>query len=239
MKEKLEIRSFTDTPKLTGRNIFGYAVVFNSRSEILFNGERRFREIIKPEAITPQLIDRCDIKALLEHERGRLLARSNKGKGTLSLTIDNRGLRYQFEAPNTSEGDYAVEMVKRGDIEGSSFGFRADKDIWTKESNSIWLRTITRISIIVEISITSNPAYSQTEVNVRNKSALNREMFSQLEALEARSEKLQQKINERNIQIAKIEQMNRVAERNKLEAEKKESNQEMQQRLSNLSRYKK
>ena len=78
------------------------------------------------------------------------------------------GLRYSFEAPNTADGDYAVEMVGRGDISGSSFAFRAkDSDTeWVKEGN-LWVRTIKRFSLLRDVTITTDPClYSKTLVTL-------------------------------------------------------------------------
>lgn len=173
--KKLEIRSFGGdaAPKIEGRTIDGYAIVFNQRSEVMLDwtdeGIRRFVEVIDPSAVDEALLLSSDIRALIEHNRERLLARYNKGVGTLSLTIDEHGLRYSFEAANTADGDYAVEMVGRGDISGSSFAFRAkDSDTeWAKEG-SLWVRTIKRFSLLRDVTITTDPAYTQTEVSVRN-----------------------------------------------------------------------
>lgn len=171
--KNLEIRSFGGdaAPIISERTIEGYAIVFNQWSEIMYDHENKrfFREKINQSAVTDELINRSDIKALVEHNRERLLARYNKGKGTLVLTIDEHGLRYKFEAPNTADGDYAVEMVSRGDIEGSSFAFRVNNDdtTWAKEGK-IWVRNINKFASIHDVTITTDPAYTQTEVNVRS-----------------------------------------------------------------------
>ena len=173
--KKLEIRSFGGdaAPKIEGRTIDGYAIVFNQRSEVMLDwtdeGIRRFVEVVDPCAVDEALLLSSDIRALIEHNRERLLARYNKGVGTLSLTIDEHGLRYSFEAANTADGDYAVEMVGRGDISGSSFAFRAkDSDTeWAKEG-SLWVRTIKRFSLLRDVTITTDPAYTQTDVSVRS-----------------------------------------------------------------------
>jgi HK97 family phage prohead protease len=174
--KNLEIRSFGGdaAPKIEGRTIEGYAIVFNQRSEVMLDwsaeeGLRRFVEVISPTAISDNLLQQSDIKALVEHNRQRLLARYNKGKGTLELAIDEHGLRYKFDAPNTADGDYAVEMVSRGDISGSSFAFRVKNEdtTWIKDGK-LWVRTINKFSSIHDVTITTDPAYTQTEVNVRS-----------------------------------------------------------------------
>lgn len=172
-----EVRSFGShaEPKKGdsgSRTIVGYAIVFNQRSQVLVDLGDRFEEVILPEAVTQELINRCDIKALIEHNRERLLARSNNGVGTLKLSVDSVGLRYEFEAPNTVDGDTALELVSRGDICGSSFAFRAVSDgaverRWDAE-RKIWQYTVRKIDAIFDVTLTSDPAYTQTNVEARS-----------------------------------------------------------------------
>ena len=128
MEKNIEIRSFAEAPTLNedGRTIEGYAIVFGVRSNVMYDWEegRKFVEVIERSAVTDELLNSCDIRALVEHNNQRLLARSNRGKGTLQLDIDDHGLKYRFVSPNTTHGNDIVEMVKRGDISGSSFAFR-------------------------------------------------------------------------------------------------------------------
>jgi HK97 family phage prohead protease len=165
------IRSYQGAPTLSGRKINGYAIVFNQQSELLYEGGRRFREIILPSAVTMAMLDHCDIRALLEHDPARLLARSNKGQGTLSYSIDSYGIKFSFEAPHTSDGDFAVEMIKRGDITGCSFAFSLAKggDRWRETKSGIWERTIMAIGYVSDFSIVSSPAYSGTSADVRSR----------------------------------------------------------------------
>lgn len=167
--ENREIRS-TSAPSVTGRKVSGVAVAFRSPSRPLYEKGKRFIEVILPEAITDELIQRCDIRALVDHDRARLLARSNKGKGTLKLTRTEFGLEYSFEAPRTADGDYVVEMVKRKDIEGSSFAFSVadDGEKWEKHNNGTYTRYITKIRALYDVTITADPAYPSTSVGVRN-----------------------------------------------------------------------
>lgn len=169
-ENNIEIRSAA-APSVSGRKVSGMAVVFNSPSQVLFEAGRRFVEIILPGAIDEALIQRSDVKALVDHNRERLLARSKKGRGTLSLGIISTGLYYEFSAANTADGDYTVEMVRRGDIDGSSFSFSvADGgDIWEKRSDGIYLRKIKKISGLYDVTVTASPAYPQTSVGVRGR----------------------------------------------------------------------
>lgn len=188
-KTNREIRSLEGEIKMVGedRVIEGYAVVFNSRSNELWDfGNGSFVEVIEREAITPELVASSDVKALLYHNRERVLGRSNKGAGSLTLELDDHGLKYRFMAPNTADGDTAVELVKRGDISGSSFAFTVATggSRMEKQADGTVLRTITKISGLYDITLTPDPAYSDTSVAVREAQAQESELSEQSEPSE-------------------------------------------------------
>ena len=171
----MEIRSFGESaaPKVNeSRTIEGYAIVFGQESEVLFDKSkrRRFIEIIQPGAVTQELLERSDVKALLEHNSERMLARSFNGKGTLTLSVDSHGVKYRFDAPATQDGDYSVEMVKRGDLFGSSFAYATDeKNVrYEKRADGMLMRYVNKIEWIGDVSIVSDPAYMGTDVTVRS-----------------------------------------------------------------------
>ena len=158
------------------RHIEGYGSVFNSRSLDLGG----FQEIIAPGAFDG-VIERSDVKALLDHnaERG-ILARSRNGKGSLSLELDERGLKYSFDAPHTNLGDEVVEGLKRGDYSQSSFAFTVESDSWTKEEDGSYLRTINKIGNLYDVSIVANPAYTDTSVALRSLDAFKAQEETQI-----------------------------------------------------------
>lgn len=178
-KEKREIRIFGGQyqPRLReaaegqeSRTIEGYAIVFNVESQLLCDWYETYREIIEPGAITKEELDKMDIKMTLFHNREKLIARCNKGAGTLTLSVDETGVKYEFEAPHTPDGETALELVKRGDLAGSSFIF------WSDEKSSVryemmddgtLLRHVDRIDRVFEMTIASDPAYQQTSVTAR------------------------------------------------------------------------
>ena len=147
------------------RIIEGYAIVFNELSEDLGG----FREMILPEAINQELINNSDIYYLYNHNNDSTpLARSNHGVGSLELTIDSKGLKYRFNCINTE----FYELVKRGDLDKSSFAFSLPKDgsgeIWEKSSEYNYIRKIVKIEQLYDCSAVLVPAYSQTELYARN-----------------------------------------------------------------------
>ena len=168
----LERRSFDiEFREAESRKVEGYASVFNSRSKDL----GAFTEIIDPAAFNG-VIERSDVLALLNHDQDRgVLARSRKGVGSLTLTVDERGLHYSFDAPNTALGNELVEGLKRGDISTSSFAFTVAGEKWTKEEDGSYLRTITQIDKLYDVSPVYNEAYEDTSVALRSLDAVRAE----------------------------------------------------------------
>ena len=149
------------------RTITGYAVVFDTPSQ-----DMGFIETIKRGAITQELVDSCDVFAKFNHDDNKVLARSNQGKGSLKLTVDEHGLKYEFDAPNTDLGNELLEYIKRGDIYQSSFAFALspdDKDSqkWEKRNGKLY-RTINKIAYIFDVSPVFQPAYLTTSVDKRS-----------------------------------------------------------------------
>ena len=163
-----------------GRAIGGLAIVYEEESEVLYDfwDGRAFREIIHKGAVTEELLSSSDVLALYEHNRSNLLARSTKGVGSLQLTITDRGLEYRFEAPNTQLGNDTLELLRRGDLRGSSFLFGVVKGDtrWEELSDGTWLRHIDHISYLGDVSVGSTPAYPSTTASAeRSMRALNEE----------------------------------------------------------------
>lgn len=171
--DNIEVRSFNIElrDEQESRHIEGYGSVFNQRSVDLGG----FQEVIAPGAFDG-VIERSDVKCYLDHnpEKG-ILARSRNGKGSLSLELDERGLKYAFDAPHTNLGDEVVEGLKRGDYSQSSFAFTVESESWTKEEDGTYLRTINKIGGLYDVSIVANPAYEGTSVALRSLDAFKEE----------------------------------------------------------------
>lgn len=158
------------------RTIAGYAILFNTPSTPMWEDEECIaREIIAPEAVTKELLDQSDIKFTMFHNRERILARSNKGAGSLTYTVDERGVSFEFEAPETADGDMALEAVRRGDIAGCSFMFSTyyyDPAFVSVERQQVEGRTevtyvVRTIVGIYDFTLAADPAYPDTEVSAR------------------------------------------------------------------------
>lgn len=222
--DNLEIRSFNielrDEPE--SRHIEGYGSVFNERSLDLGG----FVEMIAPGAFDG-VIERSDVKCYLDHnpEKG-ILARSRNGKGSLSLVVDEKGLKYSFDAPKTNLGDEVVEGLKRGDYSQSSFAFTVDDEIWTKEEDGSYLRTITKIGGLYDVSIVANPAYEGTSVALRSLDA-----FKAQEEIPAEVKEEEPKTEEPKVEETPVEET--PVEENKPEVQEETEPKENRNNINN------
>lgn len=162
MTKKREMRTFdiTNIQKRDGENqslrVSGYAAVFNTKTSI---GDY-FEEVINPGAFSRTLSENGDVRALFNHNWDKVLGRTKSG--TLILSEDDRGLKFEIELPNNSLGRDLAESMARGDINQCSFGFFATDEEWNYNIEPA-SRTIKEVELF-EISIVSIPAYDDTEV---------------------------------------------------------------------------
>lgn len=154
------------------RKIEGYALLFDVESRDLGG----FKEVIERNALDG-VIENSDILALYNHNENNVLARATNGNGTLSLDVDEKGLKYSFEAPDTPLGNEVFNAIQRGDLRNSSFAFTVDKQgqKWEKRDN-IFVRTITRFKELFDVSPVFRPAYTDTSVAVRSLTEVREEL---------------------------------------------------------------
>lgn len=165
MKMKnLEVRQLTELTKAENNIIEGYAVKFGTQSRDLGG----FIETVNRDAFDG--VDLSDVRMFIQHDSSKLLART--ASGTLELNIDDVGLHFRAHLPNTTLGNDAFEMIKRGDLNQCSFGFTVREDSWTK-SNDIMYRSIDKVGQLFEISLVAIPAYDDTDVTVASRSLEN------------------------------------------------------------------
>jgi HK97 family phage prohead protease len=164
---QVELRADSENEKPKVR---GYASVFNRESENLGG----FHEIIAPGAFDNVLND--DVRALLNHDPNFILARSKNGSGTLSMKVDETGLYYEFDAPDTQAGRDLMESLRRGDIDQSSFSFTVEEDSWQQPDQAagrpLAKRTITKVARLYDVSPVTYPAYPDATVALRSLEAI-------------------------------------------------------------------
>lgn len=163
--EKVYYRSPEVTYDPNSRKVEGYAVVFDSPSENM-----GFIETIRKGAITEDTIKNSDVLARFNHNPEKVLARSKYGSGSLQLVVDDIGVRYSFEAPNTQLGDELLEHLHRGDITSSSFAFTISSEKgserWYKQDGQLY-RDIYKIDRLWDVAPVWVPAYEATTCSAR------------------------------------------------------------------------
>ena len=138
--------------------VVGYGSVFNTLSNELGG----FREIIAEGAFDGRLED--DVRFLINHD-GLPLARTTNG--TLRLSTDERGLKYEAKVANTSVGRDLVELMRNGTINQSSFAFVVEDDSWEMR-DGMNVRTINKVSRLYDVSAVTYPAYEEASVALRS-----------------------------------------------------------------------
>lgn len=163
MEQNREIRSIARTFTTNGRTVSGYAIRFNEDSAFM-----GFTERISPSALPASMLENADIFAYFNHDWSKVLART---PNSLKLDLRNDGLYYEFEAPNTQDGNDLLEHIKRGEMYGTSFAFSLPEDgsgeVWTKQEDGTYLREIIMFDALYEISPVYTPAYPTTSVSAR------------------------------------------------------------------------
>ena len=148
VKEQREFRM--EQAEQNGNTIRGYAAVYNSDSEWMGG----FYEQIETGAFDDVLEN--DVRAYFNHDENLLLGRVSSG--TLRISTDKRGLFYEVDLPNTTYANDLVELMKRGDVNQSSFAFLIEKDRWEQRGGTTY-RIIEKVSRLLDVSPVSQPAY--------------------------------------------------------------------------------
>ena len=147
--------------------IEGTAVEYNKHSVIMrdYWGDKFVEEFAV--GAFDESLQRKDQKGLWNHDTGKPLG--SVAAGTMQLFSDGVGLRYVITPPNNTWGRDALESIGRGDVDGSSFMFRALDDQWsliTIDGEEIYKRTILKAEVF-EVSPTTFPAYPDSEAGTR------------------------------------------------------------------------
>jgi HK97 family phage prohead protease len=168
----------TDEARDGPGTIEGYAAVFHAEGDPgteyeLFSDEGvKAIERIAPGAFRDAIERPDDCRALFNHEPDQLLGRT--ASGTLRVEEDERGLKYSIDLPDTQAGRDTAELVARGDITGSSFGFVVDRQTWSEQASedggpTVATRTIESVRLL-DVGPVTYPAYSGTEAKSAGRS---------------------------------------------------------------------
>jgi HK97 family phage prohead protease len=146
----IEQREFRmESMEHNGNVVRGYAAVYDSDSEFM-----GYYEQIEKGAFDDVMND--DVRAYYNHDENYLLGRVSSG--TLRIGTDKRGLFYEVDLPNTTYANDLVELMKRGDINQSSFAFLIGQDRWEERDGKTY-RIIEKVSRLIDVSPVAMPAY--------------------------------------------------------------------------------
>ncbi|WMJ83399.1 HK97 family phage prohead protease [Oscillospiraceae bacterium LTW-04] len=152
-----EIRAAGD-----GMTVEGYAATFEQPT-ILYECEGvKYYEVIARGAFTGAQMS--DVMMNYNH-RGKPVARTKNG--TLTLEVDDLGLKIKADLSGTEEGRRLYEEVKGGYIDKMSFSFKADpnRDSYDRLTHT---RRISGFERIFDVAAVDIPAYDSTSISARS-----------------------------------------------------------------------
>ena len=138
-----------------------------------------FKERLMPGCFDDALSARdLDVVHSLNHDPSKLLGRT--ASKTTQLRSDSKGLVYKTLMPPVSYADDLIELVKRGDVNASSFAFTVDDpddESWDANADDpdvpgqrCVLRSIHRIGKLYDVSSVTNAAYPSTSAGLSDRS---------------------------------------------------------------------
>lgn len=237
----LQVRAGEDGQQ--SRTVVGTPIVFGVRSNNLtpYSSYREVYEVMEPGCISDELLRESDIVLNLNHSNKvtDILGRfRNTENDTLKLTKNLRDIGCECDVAETSAGNDALVLIKRGDITGMSFAFEDD---WEDSENGVsyermkneyhdgkevWVRHVKRVTALYDVSIVTHPAYEQASVATREASeAIDKAIEAQL-----KREQHQETDEEKQAREAKEREANggetnaEKAEREAREAKEREAN---------------
>lgn len=165
-----EIRAFTGTVEMRAddegkKTLRGYALKFGQRYDMGW-----FEEEIAKGALKDT--DMTDVRALFNHNPSFVLGRTTAG--TLRMKLDDIGLVYEVDMPDTQAARDLMVSIERGDINQSSWAFELDyndeeSEMWQRGAgDSKTTRTIKKVKRMYDVSPVTYPANPDTTAAARS-----------------------------------------------------------------------
>ena len=170
----------------------GYALVFHN--ETLIGDEAYgFIEEIDSRALSDTKMK--DVPMKYNHMDSFLIIARTKNQ-SLSLTVDNIGLKVRAELLDTNTNQDIYKMVRSGLLDKMSFAFTVAEQVWNREGK-IPKRTITKIERLYDVSVVDTPAYDATSIYARSLESMELE----LKAMELAEQEQRSSIIKKRIKI--------------------------------------
>jgi HK97 family phage prohead protease len=170
----------------------GYAIVFNQET-LIGDEDYGFVEEIDRHALENTLMK--DVPMKYNHMDSFLIIARTKNK-SLTLSVDNNGLKVHAELLDTQSNQDIYKMVRSGLLDKMSFAFTVEEQSWNKEGK-IPKRTITKIGRLYDVSVVDTPAYDSTSIYARSLESMDVE----LKAMELAEQKERVEVMKKKIRI--------------------------------------
>ncbi len=171
MERRFRAGTVTLEKRADGKSaISGYGAVFYDGSEgSEYKLASDFVERIMPGAFDKAIKERHDVRGLFNHDPNQILGRTQAG--TMTLSVDGRGLQYEIDPGDTSVAKDVSEHLRRKDVTGSSFSFSISEENWIKkdlgEGRTMWIREIRSVDLY-DVGPVTFPAYTGTTAGIRS-----------------------------------------------------------------------
>jgi uncharacterized protein len=145
----------------------GYAAVFYDAGDPGTEYQLWYgvRERVAVGAFNRPLAEKDDVRGLYNHDPNHIFGRTSAG--TMRLSVDERGLLYEIDLPETTLAKDLAVSITRGDVDGSSFGFQVSKESW-EFGKDFDVRVIEEVSPIYDVGPVVFPAYEGTTAGIRS-----------------------------------------------------------------------
>lgn len=189
----LEVRAEQTEAKADEMVVEGFATTFNEPYVLYEDSDIIFREQVAPEAFDNT--DMSDVILQYDHA-GKVFARISNN--TLEVQPDEKGLFIRAYLGGTEAGRNLYEEIAGGYTTKMSFGFTVDGDeelrTEAEDGRVDYLRTITSINKLYDVSAVSIPANDGTSISVSTRSRIDGVIEEvRAERLEAERIKLERK----------------------------------------------
>ena len=138
----------------------GYAAVFDEETVLYEYDGIQYKEVIDRNAFSGA--EMRDVVMNFNHG-GKPVARTKNG--TLTLTVDSKGLRIAADLGGTEEGRRLYEEIRGGYLDQMSFAFTVNKQEYDRAKR---LRRITGFKRIFDVATVDVPAYDGTSIAARS-----------------------------------------------------------------------
>lgn len=159
---RVELRNLTADSENNSMHLSGHAAVYDSPTVLWECDGVEYKEVIARGAFDNADMKDCCLK--YNHSNDIPILARVRG-GSLALSIDNIGLKWDANLFDTSVARDVYALVKGGGLDKCSFAFTVEEEEYDRTTHT---RTIKKIGKLFDVSIVDIPAYDDTDVSARD-----------------------------------------------------------------------